>query len=114
MKALHLKDYIRYSHQGESWARWLQKALESYRVPQRLVGSQGLFGVIPPRLSPVFRDREDLSSAADLTSKIRAELEASETLLVICSPAAARSKWVNEEIRFFRSLGREERIFALL
>ncbi len=114
MNTLHYKAYISYSHQDESWASWLQKALESYRLPKRLVGSQGQFGVIPPRLSPVFRDREDLSSAADLSSKIRAELEASETLLVICSPAAARSKWVNEEIRFFSGLGREDRIFALI
>ncbi len=114
MKTLHFKAFISYSHEDESWARWLQKALENYRVPKRLAGSQGLFGAIPPRLTPVFRDREDLSSAADLSSKIQAELEASETLLVICSPAAARSKWVNEEIRFFRSLGRAERIFALI
>jgi tetratricopeptide (TPR) repeat protein len=114
MKTLHFKAFISYSHQDESWARWLQKALESYRVPKHLVGSQGQFGAIPPRLSPVFRDREDLSSSADLSSKIRAELEASETLLVICSPAAVRSKWVNEEIRFFHGLGREDRIFALI
>jgi len=111
---LHFKAFISYSHQDESWARWLQKALESYRVPKRLVGTQGLFGGIPQRLSPVFRDREDLSSASDLTSKIRGELEASETLIVICSPSAAQSRWVNEEIRYFKSLGRGERILALI
>jgi hypothetical protein len=114
VKKLHYKAFISYSHQDEAWARWLQQTLERYRVPRRLVGSQGLFGQIPARLAPVFRDREDLSSAADLSSEIRGELEASENLVVVCSPSAAGSEWVNEEIRFFRSLGREERILALI
>ena len=114
MKTLHYKAFISYSHQDEAWARWLQGSLENYRVPKRLVGSTGSFGVIPSRLLPIFRDREDLSSAADLSSKIRDELAASETLVLICSPASAQSRWVNEEVRYFRQLGREDRILALI
>ena len=114
MNTLHYKAFISYSHQDEAWARWLQSSLESYRVPKRLVGSTGSFGTIPSRLLPIFRDREDLSSAADLSSQIRDELAASETLVLICSPASAQSRWVNEEIRYFRQLGREDRILALI
>ena len=114
MKTLHYKAFISYSHQDEAWARWLQGSLESYRVPKRLVGTTGSFGTIPSRLLPIFRDREDLSSAADLTSQIRDELAASETLILICSPASAQSRWVNEEVRYFRELGRENRILALI
>ncbi len=110
----HYKAFISYSHADAAWARWLQRSLERYRVPRRLVGSDSPFGPIPARLSPIFRDREDLSTAADLTASIKRELEASETLVVICSPAAARSRWVNEEIRYFRELGRESRILALV
>jgi len=33
---------------------------------------------------------------------------------VVCSPSAACSKWVNEEIRTFKELGRESKIFALI
>ena len=108
------KAFISYSHQDESWARWLQHSLESCRIPKRLVGEEGDFGPIPERLRPVFRDREDLSSASDLTTQIRRELANSDTLIVICSPAAAASRWVNEEIRYFRQLGRGERILALI
>ena len=114
MKPLHYKAFISYSHEDEPWARWLQKSLERYRLPRRLVGTSGAFGEVPQRLSPVFRDRADLSAASDLTNKIRGELEASETLIVICSPDAAQSRWVDEEIRYFKSLGREERILALI
>ena len=114
MSEYRYKAFISYSHRDETWGRWLQRALESYRIPGRLVGKEGEFGKIPARLSPVFRDREDLSSAADLSSSVRQELDQSETLVVICSPAAVQSHWVNEEIRHFRSLGRTDRIYALI
>lgn len=114
MSTIHYKAFISYSHSDEAWARWLQKSLESYRVPKRLVGSEGQFGKVPERLVPVFRDRSDLSSSSDVSTKVKEELEFSEFLIVICSPASAQSKWVNEEIRHFRSLGREDRILALI
>ncbi|MEJ8567829.1 toll/interleukin-1 receptor domain-containing protein [Elongatibacter sediminis] len=110
----HYKAFISYSHQDESWARWLQKSLEGYRIPKRLVGAESPHGPVPKRLQPIFRDREDLSSASDLSTRIKQELAASETLIVVCSPAAARSRWVNEEIRYFRELGRGDRILALV
>ena len=102
-----------YCHADESWAVWLHKSLESYRVPKRLVGSAGLHGPVPAKLSPIFRDRDELSSAGDLSSKIKDALSDSETLLLVCSPSAARSRWINEEIRYFRSLG-GRRIYCVI
>jgi len=106
--------FISYNHQDKAWAESLQRALENYRVPRRLLGQEGPFGPIPERLSPVFRDREDLSSASDLSQAVREQLEQSETLVVVCSPHAARSHWVNAEIRYFRSLGRSDRIYCMI
>ncbi len=114
MTDFRYKAFISYSHQDEHWARWLQHALEKYRVPRRLVGKQGRFGEIPARLAPVFRDREDLSSAASLSESVQQELAAAETLVVICSPAASQSRWVSEEIKAFVALGRADRIYALI
>ena len=82
-------------------------------MPKRLVGKKGLHGIVPARLRPIFRDKEELSSASDLSVKIKGALAESESLLVICSPAAARSKWVNEEIRYFHSLGRT-RVYCVI
>ena len=114
VKKFRFKAFISYSHADGGWASWLQKALEGYRVPRHLVGSKGEFGPVPKRLIPVFRDREDLSSAADLSGKVKEALEASETLIVVCSPSARKSEWVNEEIRDFRELGRGDRIHAVI
>ena len=114
MGAYRYKAFISYSHQDRKWAAWLQRALEGYRIPKWLTGREGAFGTVPRRLSPVFRDREDLPSASDLSVQVREALDASEALVVLCSPAAARSAWVNEEIRYFQSQGRGERIYALI
>jgi len=114
MGTFRFKAFISYSHRDRDWSAWLQRALEAYRVPKRLVGIEGEFGPVPRRLTPVFRDREDLPSASDLSGKVKEALEASEALIVICSPASNKSMWVNEEVRYFKSLGRPDRIFALI
>ena len=71
-------------------------------------------GVVPKRLAPVFRDREELASATDLGAVINQALGDSACQIVVCSPQAARSRWVNEEILAFKRLGREDRIFCLI
>ncbi len=111
---MRYKAFLSYCHADESWASWLHKSLESYRVPGRLVGQTGSHGTVPARLTPIFRDRDELSSGVDLSEHITDALADSESLLVICSPHAAQSRWVNEEIRHFRSLGRERRIYCVI
>ena len=106
--------FVSYSHRDETWARWLHKAIETYRVPSRLVGTTTAAGVIPRRLAPIFRDRDELPSATDLGGKVDEALAASANLIVICSPAAATSRWVDAEVRAYKRLGRADRIFCLI
>lgn len=108
------KAYLSYSHADEAWATWLHKALEAYRVPSPLVGPRPDGSEVPARLTPIFRDRDDLSSAADLGEGLKQALRDSEALILICSPAAAASRWVNEEVRYFKNLGRAGRIFCMV
>jgi len=108
------KAYISYSHRDSSWASWLHRAVESYRVPRKLVGTRAGAGKVPSRIRPVFRDRDDLSSASDLGVTVKQALVDSENMIVVCSPEAAASHWVNEEIRQFASLGREKQIFCII
>jgi hypothetical protein len=83
-------------------------------VPKRLVGRQTEFGPVPERLSPVFRDRDELATSTSLGDTLTRALQQSATQIVICSPAAAKSRWVNEEILAFKKLGREHRVFCLI
>ncbi|HLL74619.1 MAG TPA: toll/interleukin-1 receptor domain-containing protein [Pyrinomonadaceae bacterium] len=106
--------FISYSHRDEEWAQWLHKELETYRVPRRLVGRQTPLGPVPRRLFPVFRDREELPGSADLGGNISGALTRSRTLVVVCSPRSAISRWVNEEIKSFKALGRDDRVLCLI
>ena len=83
-------------------------------MPSRLVGRGSPLGIVPSRLHPIFRDREELPTSADLGEQIAAALRDSETLIVLCSPRAAASRWVNEEILAFKRLGRSARILCLI
>ncbi len=109
--SMRFRAFLSYSHSDKSWARWLHRALESYRPPSTLRNENP---DLPKRLSPVFRDRDELPSAANLSKAVNAALEQSEKLIVICSPAAAASRWVNEEIRTFRQLRGGQHILCLV
>lgn len=108
------KAFISYSHSDEKWATWLHKSLETYKVPKAIVGGETPMGKIPARLAPVFRDRDELPSATNLGEMLTQSLVDSGTQIVICSPAAAKSHWVNEEILTYKRLGRSNRIFCLI
>jgi FOG: WD40 repeat len=106
--------FISYSHANETEATWLQRTLERYSVPRALVGKQTDVGPLPKKLFPVFRDRDELSAAGSLPETIDAALQQSRTMIVVCSPHAARSRYVDEEIRTFKRIGRGHRIFCLI
>jgi tetratricopeptide (TPR) repeat protein len=106
--------FISYSHADHACARWLHRALETYRLPKVLVGSESPFGPVPRRLPPVFRDRDELPASGDLGQELRGALGQSRFQIVLCSPRGARSKWVNEEILSFKRLHGETRTLALI
>jgi len=106
--------FISYSHKEMDAAKWLHQALERYRVPRRLIGRAGRDGDIPRRLFPVFRDQDELAASSSLPKQIQDALYSSRTLIVVCTPAAAKSKWVDEEIRTYKTIGRGDRILALI
>jgi hypothetical protein len=106
--------FISYSHSDEAFVRGLHRWLETYRIPSRLVGRTTPLGQVPNHLAPIFRDRQELPAASSLNAAVEAALARSEALLVLCSPAARASLWVNAEIRLFRRLHPDRPIIAAL
>lgn len=112
--------FISYRHadnkeQGRQWATWLHHTLETYEVPPDLVGRTNLRGEpVPDSLYPVFRDEEELPADADLSANIQRALRHSALLVVLCSPRAVESRFVADEIRFFKELGKAGHILALM
>jgi eukaryotic-like serine/threonine-protein kinase len=106
--------FLSYSHRDSVWGNWIHSELEAYRVPKELVGAVTARGKVPAKLRPIFRDRFDLAASHSLGETIDAALAGSESLIVLCSPSSAKSPYVNQEIRYFKSLGRTDQIFALI
>jgi tetratricopeptide (TPR) repeat protein len=88
--------------------------LETYPLPAKLVGTETAFGQVPKRVAPIFRDRAELSASNDLGAELMAALHSSLFLLVICSTASAKSRWVGEEVQAFKRRNGESRILALI
>ena len=106
--------FLSYSHADEATANWLHDSLERFRTPKPLAGRLTDNGVIPRRLTPVFRDRHELSASANLADGIRDALDSSRFLIVLCSPAAAASRWVNAEIDMFKRHGPDGCVLAAI
>src|SRR5262245_64040055 len=95
--------FLSYSHQDRTWAKWLHAALEGYRVDKDLIGRETPAGPVPRTLRPIFRDREDFSAGHSLTEQTQAALQSSQFLIVLCSPNAARSIYVDEASRRYKA-----------
>ena len=93
--------FLSYSHADTASARWLHSRLESFPL-RGLAGRETALGKVPKSLRPIFRGRDDFSAGLTLNDQTIAALDASAALIVLCSPASARSRHVNEEIRLFK------------
>jgi hypothetical protein len=101
--AIRYRAFLSYSPRDSAWSKWLQRALESFRIDTDLIGRETPVGLVPKMLRPIFRGREDFSGGPRLPDATVAALDASAALLVLCSVASARRPAVNEEVRRFRS-----------
>jgi tetratricopeptide (TPR) repeat protein len=106
--------FLSYSSRDRATAAWLHRALERYRIPQRLVGRATPAGPAPSRFRPIFRDREELAASPDLSARIEGALASSDYLIVICSPDSAKSDWVDKEINFFKAQRDRARILTVI
>jgi tetratricopeptide (TPR) repeat protein len=111
---LRYRAFLSYSHKDAAVAARLHRKLETYRIPTRLAGTPTPYGPVPDRLWPIFRDREELPAATDLSETVRAALRQSGALIILCSPHATASLWVAEEIRVFRELHPARPILAAI
>ena len=67
--AFKYRAFISYSHADTSWAKWLHRALEIFRIDKDLVGRETATGTIPKSLRPIFRDRDDFTAGHTLTDQ---------------------------------------------
>jgi len=98
--------FISYSREDKEFAKRLEKALEDHKPPKDLDA--------PQRNLNIFRDEGDLTGSEYFQS-IDQYLQRSAKLIVLCSPAARASQYVNDEIRrFVKARGAQDIITILI
>lgn len=97
--------FISYSRADTAFTAALEKALEAYRPPKA--------SEIPQRRLRVFRDQDDLIGA-DYYRSIDKYIQSSAKMLLVCSPAAAKSPYVNDEVKRFLAAHTSDDIIAVL
>ena len=107
LRSSHAHDvFISYSRKDKAFAVALENALRRYKPPSDL-------GVRNDYVN-VFRDENDFT-AGDYGKILDEELKSSAALVVICSPNARKSPFVDDEIRrFARSKGANADIIPIL
>jgi hypothetical protein len=98
--------FLSYSRKDNEIAARLENALESYRFPKSLN--------INTRNLNVFRDESDIAAADDYHRTIDEQVRTSAKLVVVCSPDARKSKYVEDEIRRFIETHHEQDIIPIL
>lgn len=106
--------FISYSHKDSSEAKWVHRFIERWVIPAAVRKQVGEKLGNEKRIFPVFRDRDELPTSADLGQNLIDALDASGTLIVICSPNSAKSRWVNEEVLRFKRTGKSHRILPVI
>lgn len=91
--------FLSYSRADGESASTLHRRLERFVVPSRLRARTDGFR----RLFPIFRDEDEFAASKDLGSAIRAALDRSKAMIVLCSTHSAQSRWVDEEVSHFTS-----------
>lgn len=101
--AFKYRAFLSYSHVDTAMAKRVHGRLEGFHIDKELVGRATPTGPIPETLRPIFRDRYEFDAGGSLSELTVAALDGSAALIVLASPHAAHSKFVNEELRQFKS-----------
>ncbi len=106
-RARQYEAFISYSHAADgALAAQLQRSLNRIARP-----SYKWWQWWPPR---VFRDQTNLAAVGDLTEEIQRALGSSDNLVLLASPLAAASPWVDKEAATWRATKPPGRLFLAL
>src|ERR1700733_3190336 len=106
--------FLSYSMADFGAAARLQRFLENYRLPGNLAHQVTPPPGLSPIIRPIFRDLTHLAASPQLSEALKDALRQSAKLVVLCSPKAAASGWVNDEIKYFQSLGRSSAVYPVI
>lgn len=103
--------FISFQNSDAREAVRLQHAIERYRLPAVLCKQDSS---IPRRIKPLYCYINDMHAGEELMQELKSRMEQSRYLIVVCSPRAAKSAYINSGIDYFVSLGRRDSIIPVI
>jgi hypothetical protein len=98
--------FISYSHEDVKLAEKISRRIRTYRPPRALK--------LPARKLLVFRDVERLTTTPDLSGALIEKIDASKQLILLASPSAAKSDYVEKELKEFIARRGKDRLLLVL
>ena len=95
--------FLSYSHADKDQAEAWRTRLESLEIHWAYHADEKLRGSVPERFKYVFRDEFDARLGRHLDDEIKDKLKRSDALILLGSPSARKSTYVNKEVEYFRS-----------
>lgn len=102
----------RHSELDRFVAEKIQRELENYKLPRAV--KRNSEGNGKKKIERVFRDKDELPLASNLSDPINKALQNSEFLIVICTPRLPQSVWCKLEIDSFIAMHGRDHVLAIL
>ncbi len=95
------------------WGDWFVREIDAYRVPRKLIGHINRRGErLQAQVGPVHLLQ--VEAEAGIGEEQRKRLTSAGFLIIVCSKPAAKSAAMGECLRYFKSIGRSDRIIAAI
>jgi len=111
---LQFAAFLSYSRKDVRLAGWLARSLEEFRPPRQTVEELKARRAPFVAARPIFRDMQDMPVGGVMTDRLSEMLDASATVIVLCTTSSAKSDWVNLEIELFASRHPDRRIIPVV
>lgn len=104
--------FISYNHKDSREVKSLHRKIEGYRIPKAI--RKGTIPELPKKIKPVFLDSDEADSGKSLNEVMLNNIRDSKSLIVVCSPNSAESKYVNFEVDTFKNINKDRKIIPYI
>jgi TIR domain len=106
--------FLSYSRADAGVAKRVRKRLEAFPIDRDLVGHVTPVGAVPDAIRPIFHSEHDFFTRPSLGAPMAEALADSAAFIILASPHSAQSKYVNKQVRLFRSRYPERPVVVLM
>jgi tetratricopeptide (TPR) repeat protein len=113
-EAFKYRAFLSYGRADAGVARQVRNRLEKFPIDRDLVGHITPVGPVPEAIRPIFHSEHDFFTRPSLGAATAEALAGSAAFIILASPHSAQSKYVNKQVRLFKSRYPERPVVVLI